>query len=372
MRLSFFILLFSFNALAQIDTGNGSDGACTEVTPALLAGGTLNCATLIISASPAFNPNASALIIKVQGLVSINAALDLSGGDGINSSSISGVLTPGGSGGPGAGDGGGTDGVGSLDSGSDASVASGDAADLIDVDCGDGGGGAGFIVAGTAGTPCPLGPSLPGNGGAIVPTSEFSLSGPFRGGYGGGAGADSGDPVLGPGGGGGGGIHILAGGDVTITALGSIIAVGGDGGAGTDGAALTDSGGGGGGSGGAIWIQTLGQINHAGNMNADGGTGGVAPAGGTGGNGGRGLIRLEDLDGVISGGGTLPGYTTVDSVIADVIGSSSLKSDISCGTIKPAGDEDHSHFFQLIMGFLLVMTASFFINRLKFFSKTQV
>jgi hypothetical protein len=177
--------------------------------------------------------------------------------------------------------------------------------------------------------------------------------------------------VFGPGGGGGGAIHIIAGGDVTITALGSILADGGDGGDGTDGAAATDGGGGGAGSGGVIWIQTLGQINHAGNMNADGGFGGAAPDGGIGGNGGRGLIRLEDLDGVISGGGTLPGYTSVDSVISD-IGSNSLKSDISCGMIKPAGDEDHSQFFQMIMGFLLVLTASFFINRLKFFSKTQV
>lgn len=371
MKLSLLLALLSINAFAQIDTGTGSNGACTHLTPALLAGGTLNCTTLTISATPNFNVGADALIIKVQGAVTISGALDLSGEAGIN---VRSDLVPelGGAGGPGAGDGGGTDAAGTFESGEDLSIASGDGADQFDIDCGDGGGGAGFAVAGTGGTACPAGPGTPGNAGQIVPASEFSFSGIFRGGFGGGAGADGGDSVLGPGGGGGGAIHIIAGGDVTIT--GSIIANGGDGGTGDEDIVTpirVDGGGGGAGSGGVIWIQSLGQIVHAGNMEANGGTGGSAPEGGTGGNGGYGFIQLEDLDGIITGGGTLPGYEIVTTVPAS-IGAPRLSSDISCGMIKPAGEEDHSPFFQMIMGFLLVISASFFIKRLKFFSKTQI
>lgn len=356
MRLSFFLLLFSFSAFAQLDVGNGSDGACTQATFGLNNGGTFNCTTLnITGALPAFAAAASPLIFKVQGSVTISFAINLNGANGITNLALS--TSSGGDGGPGAGNGGGDDGSGTPLGGSDGPPNSGFAASAGNLTCGDGGGGAGFSIAGSIGDSCTGGIATPGAGGSV-----FDIETLFRGGFGGGAGGDSSDGEYGGGGGGGGAIHIAAGGDVSIAS--SITANGGDGGNG--GAATPDGGGGGGGSGGVIWIQSLGQINMTGSLDALAGTGGDGntAADGIGGDGGLGFVLLEDIDGSVLGAG-VPGYAQIGPVIP-LGSSSSLKSDISCGTMKPVGDEDHSQIFQMIMAFLLVIGIS------KFFSKTHV
>lgn len=367
MRSVFLSTLFiSFSALAQFDPGTGALGPCTAAT--FTNGGTYNCSTLTLSATPAFVLNSTPIIIKVTGTVTIDGTVDLRGQPGAPLT-FTGLAQQGGDGGPGnAGDGGGDDGGGTHESGSDASNASGAGAGPGNATCGDGGGGAGFAFAGDPGTDCPGGTNNAGAGGTTVPAIEFSLDGILRGGFGGGAGAfASGD--YGSGGGGGGFIKIMAAGNITITGTGNLLADGGDG-----GAAGPDGGGGGGGSGGVIWLQTSSNIIIDGVVSADGGLGGAAAlGGGLGGAGGFGIIRLEDSDGVITGlgAGALPAYTDqIDLALA--VGSPSLNSDISCGMIKPAEENDFSHSLQMIMGFLLVMTASFFINRLKFFSKTQI
>jgi hypothetical protein len=257
----------------------------------------------------------------------------------------------------------------------DTTVAAGGAADAGDPVCADGGGGGGFNFTGIIGGACATSVNAlknPGIAGLPIPGTDFSFTGTFRGGVGGGAGGDSTNPQYGAGGGGGGAIRIVAGGDITIT--GSIIADGGAGGNGgpDSGPGTGGGGGGGGGSGGVIWLQTLGNINHAGILRADGALGGGANSGAPGGNGGDGFIRLEDTDGIITGGGSLPGYEEILAVSPTVSSSATLKSDISCGMIKPAGEKDHSAFLQMMMGFLIVVFVSFFMNRLKLFTKTQI
>ncbi len=365
MRIVLLIsFIISLSAHAQLDTGTGALGPCTQAT--FTNGGTYNCGSLTLSSLPAFIPNSTPIIIKVTGIVTISGSVDFSGLPGATVTLGAGTI-PGGDGGPGnAGDGGGHSGF-VIAGGSDASTASGLAANGGAIACEDGGGGGGFAIAGNIGSLCGSG-NGPGAGGSIVPSSEFSLTGILRGGFGGGAGGDSSGGVYGSGGGGGGFIKIISGGDITITALGSLLADGGAGGSGTP-----DGGGGGGGSGGVIWMQTLSNIIVDGLLRADGGIGGSGGAGAAGGLGGHGIIRLEDIDGVVTGlgAGALPVY--VDQiVVSSGSASSSLKSDISCGMIKPSEDKNHSLFFQMIMGFLIASGLSSIINRSKFFSKTQV
>lgn len=382
MRLFVFLfLIFSFSAFAQLDVGNGGLGACLDTDPAFANGGTFECATLTLNGTPAFTDTATPLHIKVTGAVTISGVVNLNGSAGITQGSFTNSL--GGDGGPGAGDGGGDDGGGTSRPGMnidstipDPTTAAGGAAATGDPNCGDGGGGGGFKFVGLIGGACATGTGgfEPGTAGTIVPSGDFSFTGTFRGGVGGGAGGDSSNPQYGAGGGGGGAIRITAGGDITITAGGSLVANGGAGGNGGPdfGPGTGGGGGGGGGSGGVIWLQTLGNIIHDGSMTADGGLGGGANSGAPGGDGGDGFIRLEDIDGVITGIGTLPGYEEVISLTTVVTSSPTLKSDISCGMIRPVDEKDSSQIFQIMMGFLLVMAASFLINRLKFFSKTQI
>lgn len=376
MRQIFFpLLLASLNSYAQLDVGNGSDGMCTEGT--LLNGGTYQCETLTISSNLVFNTAAPALIVKVQGSVTINTVTyDISGADGTNQQFSSG--SPGGEGGPGASDGGGSDGFSELFPGmlTDSSApdpfgGSGLQASQGSTGCGDGGGGGAFRTVASVlpdGTYCG-GSGTPGTSGTAV-TAASIFSGTFRGGAGGGAGGDgpTGLSVFGTGGGGGGAIRIIAGGDINI--LTAIDASGGNGGNGG-----ADGGGGGAGSGGVIWLQSLGNINITGTLNVQGGTGGSATAGGPGGNGGDGFIRLDDADGVITGGGSFPNAIT--NALGSGAASSALKSDISCGTVKPSEQRDYM-FLQLILAFLAVEIFARIVRKYSFkrfrvpFGKSEV
>lgn len=367
MRLFFFpLLLLSFPVFAQLDVGNGTT-PCTEANLPT-AGGTIECSSLTIS-NPVLNTTfgaiSSPIIVKVTGTVSITNTVNISGRNGttLNVGTFSQVM--GGQGGPGAGDGGGEDGFNSLFPGltndatqttPDPSAGRGGASVAGSATCGDGGGGAGFKTVGSIGTSC--GGNGTGAAGGTV-TSSSIFSGTLRGGVGGGAGGDSIAASFGGGGGGGGAIKIIAGGDITI--VGSITANGGNGGAGGP-----NGGGGGAGSGGVIWLQSLGNINISGSLSVAGGTGGTATAGGPGGNGGAGFIRLDDADGVITGGGVFP-----DAEITNVVSSSNtsaLKSDITCGTIKP-NDKNNSALFQIIAGFMLANLVSFVARRSRKFKQ---
>lgn len=365
MRLLLFpLLLLSFPVFAQLDVGSGGLGPCTQGTAGFNAGGTFECSSLTLSGAINFTDTAAPLIIKVTGPVSITTAVDAFGEDAAMLVAGSFTQVFGGQGGPGAGDGGGEDGFNGLFPGlttdatlvtPDPSAGRGGAGVGGSGVCGDGGGGAGFRTVGFIGSVCG------GNGAGAAGGTETAaaiFSGTFRGGVGGGAGADSTSTNFGGGGGGGGAIHIIAAGNISIT--GSIDASGGNGGNGGP-----DGGGGGAGSGGVIWLQSLGNIDIVGSLTVAGGTGGTVTAGGAGGNGGFGFIRLEDLDGIITGGGSFPG-ADIRSVVA--IGSSNaLKSDISCGMIKPS-EENHAAFMQIVFGFMIVLVMSRF---LKFFSKSH-
>jgi hypothetical protein len=341
-----FLLLFliSFPVFAQFDPGTGADGPCDEVM--IAAGGTFNCSSLDIDNPPNFIPPVPALIIKVTGDVSITANIVLDGGAG---GPVSTFNTPGGLGGPGAGDGGGFNGGGATSPGSDVSLSSGNQANSSGF-CGGGGAGAGFDLDGEDGNDC-SGGSVGGLKGLEVDPLEFSFTGIFRGGFGGGAGGDSSNGDIGSGGGGGGALHIMAAGTVTIS--GNITSIGGAG-----GSTAVDGGGGGGGSGGVIWIETTKQIIHSGSMNANGGVGGLGAGGapgpaqpnGDGGDGSQGFIRLEDQDGIV-GGTFLSNASFISNGAATASSSSSLESGISCGMVKP---KDDNNFFQLAFGFFLV------------------
>lgn len=340
MRWILLTALFSSSLYGQaIDTGNGSSGACTGATIASGTGdnssGTqivYNCTSLTVSASPSFPSGGLPIVVKVQGQVLINAALNLSGGNGTYSSSASGGV-----GGPGAGAGGAysfggnpAPGTGGGDNGVNSGA------------CGGGGGAGSFISLGAAGVACPSG-SAGGNAGASTYDPFVST---FRGGFGGGSGGEGPPGDAGSGGGGGGAIHIMAGGNVDINA--NLSARGGNGGSATG----TQKGGpGGGGSGGVIWIQTLGQLTNNGTIDVSGGTGGTSPEGSRGGNGGNGVFKLEDSDGVISGTGS--GTSSA---------SSKLSSSISCGSLQ---ENDKQTLPTIVLGFTMIMFLQLFGRSLK-------
>lgn len=340
MRILFLGLLISSAALAQIDPGNGSDLNCTHLT--FTTSRTYNCIDVNISAPVTFAPgSASPVIIKVQGNVIISSSINLSGENGTVSNSDPFL---GGLGGPAAGRGGGYNGFSAEDS-PEAPLGGGQGSPSVT--CSGGGGGGGFITVGEGGFDC-VGF---GSGGAAGADSVFNPLA-LRGGYGGGAGGEgpAGTPIVATAGGGGGAIHIMAAGSVLIN--GSIIARGGNGGNGP-----VDGGGGGGGSGGVIWIQSSNQITNNALLDVSGGDGGSTNTTAKGGDGGIGFLLLEDSDGVIQGTGTG----------ASGNGSSSLKSDISCGTIMP---EQKDSYQQLFYGFMLALIFGILIKtsrKLKFF-----
>lgn len=340
------LLIFSFSALAQVNTGTGADGACNGIVPSFANGGTFNCTTLDINGPLSFNAGASALIIRVQGDVNITNTINASGDPGLTNTFFSG--TPGGDGGPGANNGGGEDAGSNLQYNTvidpTLSLSLGRAAAGGSVGgCEDGGGGAGFKTVGNPGIACSG--NGPGAAGSQVLATEFSFGGIFRGGFGGGAGGNTTTGSYGAGGGGGGFIRIVAGGDIFISATAQVLANGGDGGSGGP-----DGGGGGGGSGGIIWLQSLSNIQNDGMLSVLAGNGGAATTTGVGGAGSVGFIRLEDKDGFPTGTGSAPGA----EISSLSLPASSLKSSISCGMMKPK-DDSHSAFMQLFVGFFIAL-----------------
>lgn len=346
MRSLFLILLFSTQAFAQLDVGNGTV-ACTDSNTDFTQGGTFECASLTISNSfPGFDLSAprSPLLIKVKGNVIIRGNLNFNGEDGstINVPGF-GTSVGGGRGSLGAGSGGGVDSTQTTQNGSDLDPSSGQAA-FNDAQCGGGGGGAGFVFNGEAGQDCQgAGGGVGGIAGILFDVS----SGVLRGGFGGGSGGDSNAARVGIGGGGGGAFHLTVGGTVLIEA--SLTADGGRGGNGD-----TDGGGGGGGSGGVIWIESNGSITNTNTISAHGGPGGNSVASGNGsgkgGDGSRGVIILRSINGGITNTGSIPDYAQQSQ------NTPTLSSDIGCGLVK---DEEHepskSLLLSVMMGFFLVM-----------------
>ena len=361
MRLLLFSLLITSSVLAQVDTGNGSNGVCTRAT--IANGGTFNCTSLDISGAPfTFNNGASAVVIKVQGNVSINTSVSLAGGIGGSDLDVNGITVAGGSAGPGATFGGGViqnsysaqngiDHVSVTDSNGKAGVVGA---------CGTGGGGGSFAGIGINGSICPPTTDV-GEAGEIF---FQDIPSPLLGGLGGGSGGEGTAGFYGAGGGGGGALLIMAGGNIIIN--GNISARGGNGGSSNSSNA---GGGGGGGSGGVVAIFSLGQITNNGMIDADGGIGGVAAAGGNGGNGGHGFVELEDIDGNIDGIGSIPSYGNSGGSVSR--SQKKISSSISCGMIKP-NEDSNSTLMQVLVGFMMAALMSVIGRRLKLLPQTNV
>jgi len=326
MRLFLFIsLLFSSASYAQICDGNSLRGAFT----------TINCASLTIDANTDLSNEPGPILVEVTGEVRINKNVILNGGHGQSLTSDN----PGGSPGPGAGMGGGYDSFGGFNTdGFDGFTSNGKTPNSSGT-CGNGGSGAGMARAGEDGRVCNS-PNEPKANGGQAATTEFDpiTFSPFRGGFGGGAGAYSSVIEFGSGGGGGGALHIKSiTGDIFIARGVTISARGGNG-----GSAASTGGGGGGGSGGAIWLEALiGNITNQGIIDTRGGKGGGSSSGGIGGKGSDGFIRISDISGTINQIGFInaPGANT-----------QKLSSDISCGTLS-SKEEKKNLVFQMGLGF---------------------
>ena len=359
MRYFFFLLFIATPIFAQIDFGSNTATDCNNATFTVLSPTSDNvyeCRNVTITSpfgTADLVDQSLPLNIKATGTVSIDA-IDFQG--------LSAVGNFGGTGGPGAGSGGdflvsGNNGSpashgGNTPTGTSTCSSPGDTAE------GPGGGGGSLEVAGQNGFigGAPAGTGVIGPAGLAGTLITFDINNFTFAGSGGGSGevgclnnAPTGSNP-GGGGGGGGGIFIRAAGNVTIT--GGINVFGGDG-----GIATNIDGGGGGGSGGIIVIQSLANIILTGaSLNADIGNGGAnstpSTIQGDGGDGAPGLIFLEDIDGIISGGTFTPTPTINPVGSTPTSESSSLKSDITCGTIAKPND-DQNPIMQMMMGFML-------------------
>lgn len=353
--LPFLFLVFSFSALAQLNTGNGTvDCVDADITGA--ASNVIECKTLTVTGpiNSVFDPN-SPLIVRVKGTVTISGSFNFQGQNG----------ALGGAGGMAAGQSGGPSGfAGSGPAPGNPGVAGNCPAGGTADDAEGGGGGGGNLKSGAAngfsGT-ITVNSGLAGAGGTASIAPAFDMNSFTFAGSGGGSGGDGcqADTVdatpPGTGGGSGGGLQIVAGGNVVIS--GTINTNGGDGQPGT----VLD-GGGGGGSGGVIIIQTLGQMNLTGaTLLAIGGAGGAAVNTGDGGVGGEGYIILQDADGFISCPGCNVTPTTAATAVSASNTSAKLTSDISCGTI---GNKQDTHF-QMLGSFLFVLIVCSTLKRRK-------
>lgn len=377
MKYVLTLFLLCPSALLAIDSGDGSDGVCnitggvdTQITSARR---TYQCSSLNIDANlndfkgGGAASNGSPLIIKVQGNVTIAAGVtvDFSGANGGDGSTAS-TVTGGSAGAGGFAGGSSTAGNGSNGNGSGAGTGGTLAPKSGPPSSYGGGGGGGSYKTVSATQPLDgddNGSSIPAGANGSVYGVESAFDSSFVGGSGGaagGSGTDSGStPWFGSAGGGGGGaLRIIAGGDITVD--GTIVSNGGNGGG---SGATTSSGGGGGASGGAVWLQAGGDltVSASGSITATGGTGGQNDSGfaGFGGDGGDGRIRLDDADGVVTITGTVTPapYSTSFTPTPITNGTSAVSrqysSSVSCA--KVALDENQPSFLiNLIAGFLLV------------------
>lgn len=187
-----------------------------------------------------------------------------------------------------------------------ASTAGGAGADSAGVAAGKGGGGGGGYSIVQAGQNPTAGVNPDGGSGGAAGTNfrndEFTIVAGGSGG-GGGAGFRTGTALensSGASGGSGGGVVLIrAYGDITVSATGTILAVGGNGGSITGG---LEAGAGGGGGGGSISLFSAANIVLNGAVNANEGTGGTSTGTGNGGKGGRGRTWVADVSGTASGG----------------------------------------------------------------------
>lgn len=380
MKILLALLLVSHSNAFAVDTGNGSDGACTDAT-FLLAKRNYQCTSLTISGPlNLFKAAGGAkVVIKVQDNIDIlsTGSIDLSGGNGVEGDS--GILI-GGAAGAGGGAGGnavvGGHGLsGSGDGGGNAGLF---VTPFGTTSYGGGGGGGSYKTKGAtdgidgdnAGGSTP-----PGSGGinGIENGDEAIFESVFSGGSGGaagGGGMDNGTPSSGStGGGGGGALHLVAGGNITID--GDIIADGGNGG----GLATTDfSGGGGAGSGGGIWIQAAGDlvISSNGKITTLSGLKGDSLNGIFGGEGGDGRIRLDDGNGAID---IDPAATITPTPRTSTFtptplstGTSSVSrqyaSGVSCASVAlDEKDRPYNNVVNLILGVAIAAFAHFTLSR---------
>lgn len=301
-------ICFSTVSISQncYSPGNGSNGAYSATTNTTIAGGEYNFTSFNINPGVLVTVTGNVpLVIKCNGIATINGTLSANGGNGTNgvtfaSAGTGGIGVAGGAnGGNGvysssAGPLNGTSGLGTGGANTNGSGWSG-------------GGGAGYANTGAS-----SGNTAGGFGGPSYGNAPIS---PTVGGSGGGGG--SGGFSCGSGGGGaGGGVIILQTTSLNIGASGMISSNGGNGG--SDGTG--NCGGGGGGSGGSLLLASPGMTIN-GQLSAKGGIGGASmvpgsPYFGTGANGSVGRIRL-DYNNTLSGTGTYTpavGYTTTISV----------------------------------------------------------
>ncbi|AYF43575.1 hypothetical protein BALOs_0563 [Halobacteriovorax sp. BALOs_7] len=345
-------LLISSSTFAAIDIGDGSDGACSlggaiSVT-STVSGTAFNCTSLVTTGAITVS-DGNPLIIKVQGDATIDHTITLLGTAG------------------GAAAGGG---VVAGAEGGDATNAVCGGFSFADIGGSGGAGGSHVNLGGNGGVGQASGPtdgldtmSAPGST-TTTYDSALSLETQIRGGSGGGNGGDgcesSGtftEPGGTPGGAGGGALHLAAGGDIYINA--QIDVRGGNGQPGTS-SANGQSGGSGAGAGGVIFLQSSLNIELNSALLANGGTGGAAGGAlaGAGGDGGDGIIRLDDLDGTITGvGGS---YSPSPTIITH--GATSLET-LSSG-IEPgcAVREDMTPKNQTILGALLLLILMIGLN----------
>jgi hypothetical protein len=390
-KLALFLLSISFYQSAfGIDVGDGSDGTCAVTGPATtlitVARRNYQCTTLDIDGNLAIfkGVGGAAVIIKVQGNVSmLNAAhtLDISGADGGNGGA---ATQNGGIGGAGGNAGGNSQLLNGL-IGSGAGAGSGGLfVTPLGVDSFGGGGGGGSYNTKAVTEPID-GDDVGGGGGAGSKGAngnsygnETTFETTFSSGSGGGAGGggiNSGSSVTGSSGGGSGGaLRIIAGGNITID--GTIRSNGGNGGGlvGT-----VRSGGGGGGSGGAIWLQAAGAITGTGTIEALGGSHGINDSFifsggfstiGYGGDGSKGRIRLDDnSNGSVVLGSILPpsqgGITFTPTAISS--GSSAISrqyaSAIACGRVSIEHEMPWNNLINLLLGMMITSLIYFSIPR---------
>lgn len=383
MKSLFVLFLFSLSPFSSaIDTGNGSDGACTE-TSFVVGKRLYQCTSLHISGNVSIfkGSGGSSVLIKVQNDASIGAGVTVdfsanAGTDGLANSTVSGGA---------AGAGGSAGGNSQLSlaglsgGGTGAGVGGKYVANLGVRSYGGGGGGGSYKT--TSATTASDGDD--GGGSGTVPNtlgangttygSEASFETTFDGGSGGGAGGADQDGATNmsgsSGGGGGGALHIVAGGNILVD--GTIKANGGNGG-GSGVGLLTSAGGAG--SGGAIWLQAAGTltVSVTGVISSQGGTGGSNDSGvsGLGGNGGNGRIRLDDADGIITNNGSVTpaAYSTSFTPTTATSGSGAISSrqyssSISCARVSE--EFNHNHLINLIFGFCLAGAFYLFSSRKK-------
>lgn len=380
MKLLLALFLFSHSAFA-IDTGDGSDGVCTNAS-FIVNKRIYQCTSVTINAPLVLFKavGGAQVVIKAQEEITITGtgSIDLSGGDGINGNASA---QNGGLAGAGGSAGGnsivGADGLNGSGIGSSRGIAGLFVSDASNSNGGGGGGGSfrtkaavepenGFNTGGVF--------LSKGSNGDIILTSGSQFDTNFSGGSGGaagGGGVNSGTLFSGSSGGGGGGaLHLVAGTDIIID--GDIISNGGKGG----GIISTQSsGGGGGGSGGAIWIQAAGDLTVNGTITTAGGNGGITDYGtgpntGQGGNGGKGGIRLDDSDGIIvAGPGVDAGFyqgTFVPTPISS--GTSAINrqyaSGVSCASVTLDDQEkSFNNLINLLLGLSIAGLAHYLVSK---------